>query len=170
MEKSLARMAASMAALATATTPSNEYAVVRALSTSTAWPRRAPTTEAATPYTDRISPSRRAKVPRRSTSAATLDVSGVRRLARSGRAVFVAVLDQDGVGVERAVLPVEALHHHALAVPEQRWHAGRVHHRHAGGAVGDDEPHLRPRPLHRSRHHQATQPHPLVVGRPLPQQ
>ena len=68
MEKSLARIAASMAPLAAATTASNEYALVQALATSSGRSFRAPMTDATTPYTASTSPRRRANEPMRSIS------------------------------------------------------------------------------------------------------
>src|ERR671919_1066044 len=126
-----------MAAFATATSPRTEYAVVRALSTSDALHRRAPTTEATAPYAASERAMASETVP---TNAATsADHGRGWRFARGGWSVLLAVLDQHGVRVKRTVGAERALEDDADAGSEQRGGAASMDDGHPGRSVGDDE-------------------------------
>src|SRR5207245_4639558 len=106
MRKSFERIAASIAPFAAATTASNEYAEVRALSTSSGRLRRTPITDAMSPYTASPNPRTSAKVPSRSMRAALPVPRQVRRVRSPPwrrRRVHPVVLHQDGVGMEDPV-------------------------------------------------------------------
>src|ERR671919_2118744 len=157
-----------MAAFATATSPRTEYAVVRALSTSDALHRRAPTTEATAPYAASERAMASETVP---TNAATsADHGRGWRFARGGWSVLLAVLDQHGVRVKRTVGAERALQDDADAGSEQRGGAASMDDGHPGRSVGDDEVDAVTVLVNRARDDLAAETKPLARGRPLLQQ
>src|ERR671924_173653 len=163
-----ATSATNMAPFATATSASTEYAVVRALSTSDALRRRAPTTEATAPYAASERAMASETVP---TNAATsADQGRGRSLARGRRPVLLAVLDQHRVGVKRTVVAERALEDDADAGSKQRGGATFVDDGHPGRSVGDDEVDAVTVLVNRARDNLAAETKPLARGWPLLQQ
>src|ERR671923_177299 len=157
-----------MAPFATATSASTEYAVVRALSTSDALRRRAPTTEATAPYAASERAMASETVP---TNAATsADQGRGRSLARGRRPVLLAVLDQHRVGVKRTVVAERALEDDADAGSKQRGGATFMDDGHPGRSVGDDEVDAVTVLVNRARDNLAAETKPLARGWPLLQQ
>src|SRR6185312_7282905 len=162
--KSLLSSAASIAPSTTTIVASTANAIRRAVCTRAGRSVRAPTAAVTAPPTDSTSPSISPYVPRKAIgSASGLELGAVRRLlARRGRSVVAAVLDEQRVGVEPAVAADRALQHHALPGLEQLRDRPAVGDLDRVGAVGDGERQRVGRVPDAARHHVAAEPDPLA--------